>query len=116
MVSLPDIYRNLVELEIERDFTMAYEDSIGFRAGTCTPFLFYDLDYETRTPLMIHPLAASTKAFEGKFASDINKTVTQIMAEVNQVNGTFTMVFSNTDFSNEDHNKIWRSIFYEKLQ
>ena len=115
LVSLPDIYRSLVELEIERDFTMTFEDSIGFRAGTCTPFLFYDLDYEVRTPLVIHPVAAMTTAFEGKFASDINKTVLRIMNSVEKVNGTFTMVFSNTDFTQEEGNKIWRSIFTDKL-
>ena len=34
---------------------MGYPDTIGFRASTCTPFLFYDLDFEVQTPLMIHP-------------------------------------------------------------
>jgi hypothetical protein len=44
LVDLPHSYRNLLELEVEKDVTMVYEDHLGFRAGTCTPFLFYDLD------------------------------------------------------------------------
>ncbi|HAV55351.1 MAG TPA: hypothetical protein DCX41_10550, partial [Aequorivita sp.] len=52
LVNLPDIYRHLVELEVKRDFTMVFWDTVGFRAGTCTPFLFYDLDYEIKTPLV----------------------------------------------------------------
>src|SRR5690606_21572638 len=51
LVNLPDLYRHLVELEVKRDFTMVFRDTVGFRAGTCTPFLFYDLDYEIKTPL-----------------------------------------------------------------
>ena len=51
LVHLPDVPRHLVELEIQRDFTMVYRNAIGFRAGTCTPFLFYDLDFEIKTPL-----------------------------------------------------------------
>ncbi|HAT67560.1 MAG TPA: hypothetical protein DCS66_23680, partial [Flavobacteriaceae bacterium] len=56
LVNLPLVYRNLVELEIKNDFTMFYYNEIGFRAGTCTPFLFYDLDYEVKTPLVLQPV------------------------------------------------------------
>ena len=116
MVNLPAIYRNLVELEVMRDFTMVYEDEVGFRAGTCTPFLFYDLDSETKTPLIIHPLAFTTSAFDKKYESEINKTLNSLYNWVDDVNGTFSGVFTNRDFTSTDKNRIWRSIFSEKLQ
>jgi hypothetical protein len=116
LVNLPEIYRNLVELEIEKDFTMLYTNQAGFRAGTCTPFLFYDLDNEIKTPLTIHPVAMTTKGFDGKFESDIHKTFNTIYKDVESVNGTFSMLFSNRDFSFSERNKIWRTIFSEKLQ
>ncbi|MDC8001014.1 hypothetical protein POV26_08190 [Aequorivita todarodis] len=116
LVNLPDIYRHLVELEVKRDFTMVFRDTVGFRAGTCTPFLFYDLDYEIKTPLIIHPSAMTTLAFQKKYASDIEKTVNNTIKAVEKVNGTFTMIFSNKDFSAAESNKVWRSIFSEKLQ
>jgi hypothetical protein len=116
LVNLPDIYRHLVELEVKRDFTMVFRDTVGFRAGTCTPFLFYDLDYEIKTPLIIHPAAMTTLAFQKKYTSDIEKTVNNTIKTVAEVNGTFTMVFSNRDFSSTENNKLWRSIFSEKLQ
>jgi hypothetical protein len=116
IVKLPAIYRNLVELEVEEDFTMVYENKVGFRAGTCTPFLFYDLDSETKTPLIIHPLAFTTSAFEKKYDSEINKTFNKLYDAVEQVNGTFSVVFSNRDFTSSEKNKTWRSIFSEKLQ
>ena len=116
IVNLPAIYRNLVELEVEEDFTMVYENKVGFRAGTCTPFLFYDLDSETKTPLIIHPLAFTTSAFEKKYDSESNKTCNILYDAVDQVNGTFSVVFSNRDFTSSEKNKTWRSIFSEKLQ
>ena len=116
MVNLPAIYRNLVELEVVRDFTMVYEDEIGFRAGTCTPFLFYDLDSETKTPLIIQPLAFTTASFDKKYESEINKTLNTLYNWVDDVNGTFSVVFTNRDFTSSEKNKIWRSIFSEKLQ
>lgn len=116
LVNLPDIYRHLVELEVKRDFTMVFRDTIGFRAGTCTPFLFYDLDYEIKTPLVIHPSVMTTLAFQKKYTSDIEKTVSNMLNAIDEVNGTFTMIFSNKDFSVTESNKVWRSIFSEKLQ
>lgn len=115
LVNLPDIYRNLVELQVKRDFTMVFRDTVGFRAGTCTPFLFYDLDYEIKTPLVIHPATMTTQAFQKRYAADIEKTVNNLLTEVEKVNGTFTMIFSNSDFSPDEENKVWRSIFSEKL-
>ncbi len=116
LVNLPDIYRNLVELEVANDFTMVFRNTLGFRAGTCTPFLFYDLDYEIKTPLIIHPAAMTTFGFQQKYRSDIEKIVGNYLSEVKKVNGTFSMVFSNVDFSPNERNKVWRSIFSEKLQ
>lgn len=116
LVNLPDIYRHLVELQVTRDFTMVFRNTNGFRAGTCTPFLFYDLDYEVKTPLVIHPSAMTTSAFQQKYASDIEKHVVSAIDAVSKVNGTFTMIFSNKDFSSTESNKVWRSIFSEKLQ
>lgn len=115
LVNLPDIYRNLIELQVKRDFTMVFRDTVGFRAGTCTPFLFYDLDYEIKTPLIIHPATMTTFAFQQRYSADIEKTVSSFLLEVEKVNGTFTMIFSNADFSSEEKNKIWRSVFSEKL-
>ncbi|MCB0445434.1 MAG: polysaccharide deacetylase family protein, partial [Gelidibacter sp.] len=55
-LNLPESYRNLIELEVKQDFTMGYINQLGFRAGTCTPFQFYDLDYEIQTPLQINSI------------------------------------------------------------
>lgn len=115
LVNLPDIYRHLVELEVKKDYTMVFRDTVGFRAGTCTPFLFYDLDYEVKTPLVVHPAAMTTFGFHKKYASDIEKTVSNTIKAVAEVNGTFTMIFSNKDFAYTESNKVWRSIFSEKL-
>ena len=115
LVNLPDIYRNLVELEVSKDFTMVFRDMVGFRAGTCTPFLFYDLDYEIKTPLLIHPAAMTTLAFQKRYNHDVEKTVNNSLAAVEMVKGTFTIIFSNKDFTSTEENKVWRTIFSETL-
>ena len=101
-LNLPASYRNLIDLEIKKDFTMGYVNEIGFRAGTCTPFLFYDLDYEIQTPLMINSFHVMDYALL-KHASLLDKkeTLNRIINEVKRVNGTFIPVFHNYTFSSE---------------
>jgi len=55
--SLPETYQHLIDLEITEDYSMGYASNVGFRAGTCTPFYFYDLDFEIQTPLKIFSFA-----------------------------------------------------------
>lgn len=99
-VNLPGTYRHYVDLEIQTDFSMGYPDTIGFRASTCTPFLFYDLDFEVQTPLMIHPYQLMDFSLL-KHTSFLDKkqTLEKAIKEVKNVNGIFTFVFHNYTFS-----------------
>ena len=111
-LNLPISYRNLVELEINQDYSMGYIDTLGFRAGTCTPFQFYDLDYEVQTPLQINPYQCLDYALL-KYNSELDKTehLQKIIREVKAVNGTFIPVFHNYAFSDLDRWKGYRSLF-----
>ena len=114
-VTLPEPYRNLVEYEVSRDFSMVYSDQAGFRASTCTPFLFYDLDFEIKTPLIIHPIAFATSAFNQRYESDSFDRINDMLTLVSQLNGTFSVFFSNHDLVNSDSNQLWRNLFSEKF-
>ena len=111
-VNLPTTYRNFIDLEINADYTMGYPDSIGFRAGTCTPFLFYDLDYEIQTPLMIHPFQLMDFVLL-KHASFLDKkeTLLKAISEVKKVNGRFTFIFHNYAFSSFKRWSDFKSLF-----
>lgn len=111
-LNLPQSYRNLVELEVHQDFTMGYIDTMGFRAGTCTPFQYYDLDFEVQTPLQINPYHCLDFALL-KYQSELDKKehLLKLIKEVKEVNGTFTPVFHNYTFSNVDRWNGYRSLF-----
>ena len=99
-LNFPESYRNLVELEIKEDYTMGYVNQVGFRAGSCTPFLFYDLDYETQTPLKINSYHVMDYALlKHKSLLDKKKVLSEIISEIKQVNGQFVPVFHNYTFS-----------------
>lgn len=54
-LKFPESYRLLVHCGITDDYSLGYSTLNGFRAGTCTPFKFYDLIKEEITDLRIHP-------------------------------------------------------------
>ena len=90
-LNLPESYRHLVELEIKEDYTMGYVNEIGFRAGTCTPFLFYDIDYEIQTPLLINTFHVIDSALlKHNSLLDKTKTLNKVINEVQKVNGILT--------------------------
>ena len=111
-VNLPSTYRNYVELEIKKDYSMGYPDTIGFRAGTCSPFLFYDLDYEVQTPLMIHPYQLMDFSLL-KIESFLDKkeTLQSAIDRVKAVGGVFTPVFHNYSFSSLNRWRNFKSLF-----
>ena len=111
-VNLPINYRNLIKLNIREDYTMGYVNKIGFRASTCTPFLFYDIDNDIQTPLLINPYnlmdysLLSINSFLDK-----KEKVIETINKVKSVNGTFTSIFHNYSFSNDARWKRFKEIF-----
>lgn len=115
-VNLPEAYRNLVELEIPEDYTMGYIDYLGFRAGTCSPFYFYDLDYEIQTPLKINSYQLLDFALlKTNSLLDKEQKVAQLVNEIKNVNGTFIPVFHNYTFSDEPKWNHFKIIFKQIL-
>lgn len=111
-LNLPDSYRNLVDLEIKEDYTMGYVNNIGFRAGTCTPFYFYDLDYETQTPLKLFAYNLLDYALlKTHSLLDKKKVLNEIITAVKAVNGLFIPVFHNYTFSDLERWKGFKELF-----
>jgi hypothetical protein len=95
-VDVPQTYRNLIEAEFTDDYTMGYTHEIGFRAGTCTPFYFYDIPLEVQQPLKVHPFAVHDYALQYlNTETEILDAIDRVQHEVLQVGGEFLTVFSN---------------------
>lgn len=95
-VDIPTTYRNLAESEFTDDYTMGYTHEIGFRAGTCTPFYFYDISLEMQQPIRVHPFAMHDYAFANhKSKAVILEQVKALYQQVKQVQGNLVIVFSN---------------------
>ena len=111
-LNLPIAYRNLIDLEIKEDYTMGYVNEIGFRAGTCTPFLFYDIDYEMQTPLLIHSYhIMDYSLLKHESLLDKKQALHKMIKQVKQVNGTFVPLFHNYSFNDAERWKGFKELF-----
>ncbi|MGA0987988.1 MAG: hypothetical protein ACO3RO_07385 [Flavobacteriaceae bacterium] len=94
-ILLPDAYQELVQEEVQEDFSMGYTDVIGFRAGTCTPFPFYDLGLEIEQPLRVYPICVTDTALNRLDKETTESQLKQLAAQVQAVKGTLCVQFSN---------------------
>ncbi|MGB0999923.1 MAG: polysaccharide deacetylase family protein [Flavobacteriales bacterium] len=118
-LELPKTYRHLIDLGISEDYTMGFASQSGFRAGTCTPFYFYDLDLEYETPLLVHPfcvMEASLKHYQGLDPEEAKAHINMFIKEVKQVEGTFISLWHNESLSENELWKGWKSVYVEMLK
>jgi hypothetical protein len=113
-LKIPETYQNLIDLDIEEDYTMGYAKYVGFRASTCTPFYFYDLDFEIQTPLKLFPFAfmdVSLKDYMKLSNEESLAKILELKNEVKMVNGTFISLFHNETLSENYKWRGWNSIY-----
>lgn len=91
----------LIAQGIKADFSMGFASGAGYRAGTFTPFYYYDLQNERPTELVMVPFAvmdgvyfiySQTEAHEAK------KQILQLAEEARTLNGIFISVFHERTF------------------
>jgi hypothetical protein len=115
----PNTYRNLIAAGITDDYTMGYADEIGFRAGICTPFKWYDLEKEEETNLTIHPFAVMDGTLNNYLklspAQALEK-VKEVVKEIKEVNGEFISIWHNETLSDWREWNGWKGFYEEMLR
>ena len=118
-LSLPETYQNLIDLEITEDYSMGYAAHVGFRASTCTPFYFYDLDFEIQTPLKVFPFALMDTTLNDYMLLTPKQSlgkINDLKKQVKAVNGTFITLFHNESLSNYGRWNGWSRLYESMLK
>ncbi|MCA0930994.1 polysaccharide deacetylase family protein [Lutimonas saemankumensis] len=113
-IEIPETYQHLVDLEITEEYSMGYASHYGFRASTCTPFYFYDLDFEIQTPLKVFPFAAmdaTLKDYLNFTPKRSFNTFMKLAKEVRKVEGTFITIFHNESVSGSGRWRGWGRVY-----
>ncbi|MDO8929619.1 MAG: polysaccharide deacetylase family protein, partial [Bacteroidota bacterium] len=118
-LKLPHTYQQLLKSGISYDYTMGFASMVGFRAGTCTAFHFFDLSRNQRTELMIHPFQVMDVTLKSYLKMDPEQAWQQIeklMFEVKNVNGTFVSLWHNESLKDSGQWLGWRKVFEQILE
>jgi hypothetical protein len=114
---LPDSYRMLIELGIKTDYSMAFPDALGFRAGTSHPFYWYDLKMETTTSLKVFPfqiMDVSLKNYLGLTPDESIKKSKEIIRHIKKYGGHFISLWHNSSFDKKEWDG-WKKVYEEVL-
>jgi hypothetical protein len=117
--SVPDTLRELVQMGFREDHTLGFSDRPGFRAGTCTPFPWYDLEREQETPLMLWPFACMDSALHEKAGLTADTALDEFkrMADaVRAVNGTFVSVWHDRYLSGDAPYEGWPEVMKKLVE
>ena len=114
----PLTFQNLVKIGISEDYSMGYATTCGFRAGTCTPFNFYDITRDKETEMRLIPFQAMDATFINylhKSPEDAFQKMQEIREKVKKYNGVFCLIWHNETFAPTKEGLAWRSVFERML-
>ena len=113
-MTLPQTYRRLIDVGIEKDFSMGYGSSNGFRASIASSYYWYDLKAEKQTTLIIFPFCfMDTSSFYEEKLSP-NAAFTELMDFYNKVkyiNGLMITVWHNNFFGSDPMFAGWKEVY-----
>ncbi|CAM4103944.1 hypothetical protein SAMN06265348_103424 [Pedobacter westerhofensis] len=117
-LSFPNSYLHLIKSGITKDYRMGYAHTIGFRAGTCTPFFWYDLQLEKTTHLLIHPVAVNDEILKLNRTFNIEDVLAKwgrLIENVKLLNGHFYLLWHKETLPEFGKGKVGRRLYLELL-
>jgi Family of unknown function (DUF7033) len=116
---LPTTYLRLIQLGILEDYSMGYASHIGFRAGICSPFRFYNLSEEKETDLVVYPfqvMDVTLMQYLRLSPDEAIEKIGELMDKVKKVDGTFISLWHNESLSDKGVWQGWRKVFEEVVR
>ena len=108
---LPESYYRLTEVGINHDYSMAYPDTIGFRAGTCRPFVFFDVQQNVGLDLTVHSAAFMDGYFFQYAQVDREQALTTVIKfkeTVEEIGGDFISIWHESTVA---PSSSWSALF-----
>ncbi|MFY7651790.1 MAG: DUF7033 domain-containing protein [Chitinophagaceae bacterium] len=119
ILNWPNTYKQLIDLGINRDYSMGYSGKNGFRASFAKPFHWFNLAKNEVTPLIIYPFAymdANAIYYEKQQPHEALQELIGLYEKVKGVNGVFIPIFHNHFMGYESEGTPWRTLHHEFLK
>ncbi len=118
-MTIPETYPRLLEAGIQKDYTLGYGTSNGFRASYAKPFYWYDLKNEVPTNLQIHPFCYmdANSIFELRQpVYEAKNELKELYDQVKKVKGEMVCIFHNHFLTNQPEWMEWKKMFEDFLK
>ena len=112
--TLPQTYRQLVDIGIGSDFSMGYGSINGFRASVASPFFWFDLGKEEQTKLLLYPFCfmEANSFYEQRLSSQqAFEELKHYFVVVKSVNGTLVTIWHNSFLGTAAQFEGWREMY-----
>jgi hypothetical protein len=116
---LPETLRGLAAAGFTEDHSLGFSDRVGFRAGTCTPFPYYDLERDEETGLMLWPFVCMDSALHDRMGVGADGALARIrplIDEVRGVGGTFVSTWHDRFLSDRGPWKDWWQVMQRTIE
>jgi len=116
-LEFPYTYEQLISCNIKHDFSMGFASQIGFRAGICSTYPFFNILKNEERKLLITPFQIMDGSLNQYLKLTPIKAVDKIKNIVDitkKYNGTFVSIWHNSSLCDRNEWREWL-IVYEKL-
>jgi hypothetical protein len=114
-LKLPNDYVNLLSLGLNVDYSMGYTDKIGFRAGTATPFNWFDLQLDKATTLNVKPICICDIALQTLNKNESIEVLQECIDAVKLVNGPLYSSWQLKSLSKKAQFNKWNTLFEKAI-
>jgi len=112
--TLPQTYRQLIDVGIGLDFSMGYGSINGFRASVASKFFWYDLGKEEQTKLVLYPfcfMEANSYYEQRLSAEQAFEELRHYFDIVRSVNGMLITIWHNSFLGTAKKFKGWKEVY-----
>lgn len=115
----PETFRQLIDLGIQRDYTLCRSTLPGPPTGVALPYRWFDLQRNTATDLVLVPamvMDRSLQLYQGMQPYEAQKAIRKAILQTKAVGGKFVVILHNETFSEAGEWKGWRAVIQDMIQ
>ena len=113
---LPHTFRQLMSVGIKHDYSMGYGSINGFRASIASPYVWYDLEKDQPTDLLLHPFCFmdANAFYEQRLTSDNALNELRLFSkQIQQYGGTLITIWHNNFLGTDPSYKGWKEVYQQ---
>ncbi len=115
----PETFRQLIELGIERDYSLCLSTRSGAPTGVALPYRWFDLERNTATSLVLVPAMVMDRSllqYQGLQPSQAQTAIAEAISQIKAVGGKFVIILHNETFSESGEWKGWLSVIRKTVE